>query len=289
MAAIDSAPAFSQPKVVEKAFLLPIVSDSYSYGLSTMSSLASSLQISSLSCPYLTSSLASLPPFLSSLQAMGEERLPGMVTDKLNTARDQVTGGVQYLDSSLCSGLDQLLVKVPSLTSPTPALYSSTREAAVSQLAQATTYLASFTLAQLALKVSDSGLETAESFLKLAPASYSSCCEPIVSGLKTVRSQVDRVRRDGARSNGSQKVASFESSSLLSAVSEVFGLNYVLDILGLTKVIAKAGAPGEVVKEDAPEMVEAAFEVVKEVVRAEAAADFAVQKEGKRGKKSYKN
>ena len=92
-----------------------------------------------------------------------------------------------------------------------------------------------------------------------------------------------------------------ESSSLLSAVSEVFGLNYVLDILGLNKVIAKAGAPGEVVKEDAPEMVvaavkkdatnevEAAFEVVKEVVRAEAAADSAVQKEGKRGKKSCKN
>ena len=89
-----------------------------------------------------------------------------------------------------------------------------------------------------------------------------------------------------------------ESSSLLSAFSEVFGLNYVLNILGLTEVISKAGAPGELVKEDAPEMVvaavkkdvsnevEAAFEVVKEVVRAEAAA--AVQKEGKKGK-AFKN
>ena len=89
-----------------------------------------------------------------------------------------------------------------------------------------------------------------------------------------------------------------DSSSLLSAFSEVFGLNYVLNILGLTEVIAKAGAPGELVKEDAPEMVvaavkkdvsnevEAAFEVVKEVVRAEAAA--AVQKEGKKGK-AFKN
>ena len=45
------------------------------------------------------------------------------------------------------------LLQVPSLQSPTPALYSSTREAAVSQLTLATTYLASFTLAQLALKV----------------------------------------------------------------------------------------------------------------------------------------
>ena len=55
-----------------------------------MSSLASSLHLSSLACPYLSSSLASLAPLLSSLQAMGEERLPGMVTAKLNTARDQV-------------------------------------------------------------------------------------------------------------------------------------------------------------------------------------------------------
>ena len=43
---------------------------------------------------------------------------------------------------------------MPSLKTPSPALYSSTREAAVSHLSQATTYLASFTLAQLALKVS---------------------------------------------------------------------------------------------------------------------------------------
>ena len=67
-----------------------------------------------------------------------------------------------------------------------------------------------------------------------------------------------------------------ESSSLLSAVSEVFGLNYVLHILGLGKVIAEAGTPGEVViekveaaaevvKEDVPEKVEAAVEVVNEV------------------------
>ena len=55
------------------------------------------------------------------------------------------------------------------------------------------------------LKASDSGLETEESLLKLAPASNFRC-ELIVSGLKTVRSQVDIVRREGARLNGSEKV-----------------------------------------------------------------------------------
>ena len=39
------------------------------------------------------------------------------------------------------------------MKSSTPALYSSTREATVSYLTLATTYLASFTLAQIILKV----------------------------------------------------------------------------------------------------------------------------------------
>ena len=45
------------------------------------------------------------------------------------------------------------LPQAPILKSSTPALYSSTWEAVVSHLNLATTYLASFTLAQLALKV----------------------------------------------------------------------------------------------------------------------------------------
>ena len=52
-----------------------------------------------------------------------------------------------YVNISNC------ISQVPALTSPTPALYSSTREAAVSYLTLASTYLASFTLAQIVLKV----------------------------------------------------------------------------------------------------------------------------------------
>ena len=96
-------------------------------GVNTVSSLTSVLHphLSSLACPYLSSSLASLPPLLSShlssLQAMGEERLPGLATARRqvdtgkiwsNVCTLQVTGGVQYLDSTLCSCLDQLLTKV---------------------------------------------------------------------------------------------------------------------------------------------------------------------------------
>ena len=51
-----------------------------------------------------------------------------------------------------------------------------------------------------------------------------------------------------------------ESSSSISAVCEVFGLNYILDILGFSRVIAEAesavskedvsGAPAEMVKQE---------------------------------------
>ena len=94
------------------------------------------------------------------------------------------------------------------------------------QLTLASTYLASFTLAQLALKVtrpslprslhsslpaplqvSDASLDTADSLLKqVVPSSYTAQCEPIVAGIKKVRSQVEDVRREGARANGSLKV-----------------------------------------------------------------------------------
>ena len=72
---------------------------------------------------------------LSHLLALGEERLPEVVISRVRVARDQVqdtnlgiyttvfnvqvTAGVQYLDSTLCTGLDQLVVKVLYLQSCT--------------------------------------------------------------------------------------------------------------------------------------------------------------------------
>ena len=106
-------------------------------GLDRVSVLTSSLQ------PHLSSGLASLSSHYSSLQSLGEERLPELVTARLYTARDQVggrglvsvttyhllqvTGGVHYLDSTLCHGLDQLLVKVSCYLYSTLPIYQSCR------------------------------------------------------------------------------------------------------------------------------------------------------------------
>ena len=152
----EAVPAFAQPKIVEKALSLPLVSDTYYSTLEAVSSLASPLQ------PLLASISEAVVD--SRLLSPGEEKLPEVVY----TGLDLAAMCVHSVDESLCSGLDQLLVKVPALKSPTPALYSSTREAAVSCL-----NLATASLAQLALKAPNSGPQTADILLKLVPATSS--------------------------------------------------------------------------------------------------------------------
>ena len=49
--------------------------------------------------------------------------------------------------------------------------------------------------------------------MKLVPASYSSQCEPLVSGLERVRAEAATVRREGARANGTAKVVAGRNTS----------------------------------------------------------------------------
>ena len=95
------------------------------------------------------------------------------------------------------------------------------REGVSSYATLAATYVASFTLAHVFLKASDAGLETADSVLKwtsnekvLRSADWGSHflypflvkVEPIMMGLRRVRSDVSTVRKDGVIWNGTEKV-----------------------------------------------------------------------------------
>ena len=70
-----------------------------------------------------------------------------------------MAAAVGHVDTTLCAGLDALVTVVLALQDTTPALCASTKEAAVTYASQITTYLASFTLAQVVLKASDLGLD----------------------------------------------------------------------------------------------------------------------------------
>jgi len=156
---IETATAFMQPKIVSKAFMLPLVTDAYN----KVAELSSPLQT------YVDTTVASLSPILDSgyttVKAAGvEERIPTVVYTKLMEAKEQViflldacyvllplqvVVAVGQVDTSLCAGLDTLVTKLPALKDTTPALYATTKEAAVTYATQFSAYVASFTLAQV--------------------------------------------------------------------------------------------------------------------------------------------
>ena len=85
----------------------------------------------------------------------------------------------------------------------------------------AATYVASFTLAHVFLKASDVGLETADSVLKWTSSEKVRILtlahelifllmkvEPIMMGLRRVRTDVGTVRKEGVIRNGTDKVLS---------------------------------------------------------------------------------
>jgi hypothetical protein len=74
----------------------------------------------------------------------------------------QVAAAVGQVDTRLCAGLDSLVTKVPALQEATPALYDSTKEAAVSYAALTTTYLATRFMAFLGFQAAGTTAEVEE-------------------------------------------------------------------------------------------------------------------------------
>ena len=54
--------------------------------------------------------------------------------------------------------------------------------------------------------MSDISLESADSLLKLVPASYEERCKPLVDGVRKVRAGAAHLRKEGVRVNGTEKV-----------------------------------------------------------------------------------
>merc|ERR1712183_981962 len=203
---------FVKLKVVEKIFTLPVVTDTYD----SLANLSTPLH------PYLEKAGSLASPVAVNLMAGIESMTPEVVQTGYSSVKGQVVAAAASVDASLCSGVDSLVEKVPVLKQATPALYKSTKEGVSSYATLAATYLASFTLAQLFLKASDVGLETADSLLKWTSNEK---VEPIMMGLRRVRSDVSTVRKEGVIQNGTEKVKEMEEASLLWAVLEIVGLS----------------------------------------------------------------
>merc|ERR1711934_757738 len=203
---------FVKPKVMEKVFNLPLVTDAYD----SLANLSTPMH------PYMEKAGSLASPVATTFTAGMESMTPEVLQTGYNSAKGQVAAAAASVDASLCSGVDSLVDKVPVLKQTTPELINSTKEGVSSYATLAATYIASFTLAQLLLKASDVCLETADSVLKWTSNEK---VEPIMMGLRRVRSDLSTVRKEGVIRNGTEKVKEMEEASLLWAVLEIVGLS----------------------------------------------------------------
>jgi len=211
---LEVSQGFVKPKVVEKVFDLPVVSDTYDSLVNLSSPLSLYVEkIGTLASPVVDQALE--------FRARIEDKVPEGVQTGYTTTLNKVVTAAASLDVTLCSGVDTLVEKVPALKQATPILYNSTRENVGSYATLVATYVASFTIAQVFLKAVDLGLETTDGLLKLTGNEK---VDPILRGLRRVRSEASSLRKEGIVMNGTVKAKTFEEATLIGAMLEIFGL-----------------------------------------------------------------
>jgi len=213
-AAPSSAMAFIKSTTVVKAFDLPVVSDTYN----TLAKFASPMSPLVVKIGFLTS--PAMDQVLG-LKAGIVAQVPDVVSTGINSALAQVTSAAVSLDAKLSSGIDNLVEKMPALKEATPVFYDSTSDSVKSYASFAATYLASFTLAHVFLKATDLGLETTDGLLKW---SVNEKVDPVVVGLRRLRSDAEHLRKQGVGLNGTEKAKVLEEATLVGALVEIFGL-----------------------------------------------------------------
>jgi len=194
-------------KTVVKAFDLPVVSDTYNSLVKLSSPLIPIVEkVGSLASPAMDQVLG--------LKAGIESKVPEVITTGFNSALAKVTSAAVSLDTKLSSGIDNLVEKMPALKEATPALYDSTRESVKSYSTFAATYMASFTLAHVFLKATDGLLKW----------SANEKVDPVLVGLRRLRSDAEHLRKQGVGLNGTEKAKVLEEATMAGALVEILGL-----------------------------------------------------------------
>merc|ERR1711962_1274384 len=183
---------YVKPKVVEKVFGLPVVSDTYD----------SLVKLSSPLSPYVEKIGTMASPVVDQaldLKARIEDKVPEIIQAGYTTALNKAVTVVGSLDATLCSGVDTLVEKVPALKQSTPVLYNSTRESVGSYATRVTA---------------------------------NEKVDPILVGLRRVREEATSLRKEGVVLNGTTKAKTLEEATLIGAMFEIFGLGSFFNLQG---------------------------------------------------------
>merc|ERR1719427_1005338 len=171
--------------------------------------------------------------------------LPEGMTETLQSnmtaAAGHLSAAVEKVDTFACGGIDQLTDKVPALKDATPELIETTMVTATCYFNAATDYVASFSLAQVALKMVDSGLDFVEQAFNVIGINDENL---ISSGVKTLHTTANTIRISGNKKAGTELAKKIEESSIV----EALGLGFILGMLGFNM--------SKTVDEDEPARIE---------------------------------
>jgi len=234
-------------KAVIKAFELPLVTSTYNEIATIVSPLT----------PYVETTMTTITPMvdvgINTIKTKMEEsvlpHLPEGMTETLQSnmtaAAGHLSAAVEKVDTFACGGLDQLTDKVPALKDATPELIETTKVTATGYFNAATDYVASFSLAQVALKMVDSGLDVVEQAFNVIGINDENL---ISSGVKTLHTTANTIRISGNKKAGTELAKKIEESSIVEALVEVSGLGFILGMLGFNM--------SKTVDEDEPARIE---------------------------------
>ena len=141
-----------------------------------------------------------------------------------------MTVAVEKVDSLACGGVDQLVEKLPALKDATPEFIKNTKETATTYFNDATSFIASFSLAHVALKIVDTGLEVVEQVIMMVGGSEEGL---VTSGIKMIHTTANTIRIEGNKKAGTEKAKKIEEASIVGALVEVSGLSHLLGLLGM--------------------------------------------------------
>merc|ERR1712150_278118 len=151
------------------------------------------------------------------------------VSKNVSATLETVSAAMEKADCYACCGIDQLTEKVPQLKDATPKLMEETKTSVTSYITAVTDYAASFSGAQLALKVADAGLNVVEDVLKKTGTTEESS---VVSGVRKIHSTANTIRLSGINKAGTEKAKKIEEASIAEAVMFMMGVTDLLAFLG---------------------------------------------------------
>jgi len=155
------------------------------------------------------------------------------VLDKLGGTVEEIKNAtVKNLDEIACEGIDLATETAPILRKKSQEAITVSKEVSSSYVNIVQEYVASFAVAQAALKLGESGLSAVGTLFKWTGLDIS--VPEAGAVVDSARRSARAVRRAGSRRRGAFKPAkSIGEVSLFGAVMEVLGINSVLAFVGL--------------------------------------------------------